>query len=199
MAAQPLAVHVGVAPACQALGVSRATFYRRQRPTPGHQQPRPTPARALCEAEREQILDVLAGPRFVDRAPAEVVATLLDEGHYLCSERTMYRIILAADQPVRERRNQRDHPPYTKPELVATGPNQTWSWDITKLLGPKKWTYFYLYVVLDIFSRYAVGCVNGGAKLVHPGGAKLVHLTLCGTRCWGVVPVVHRRDPRCFV
>ena len=104
----------------------------------------------------KQILDVLAGPRFVDRAPAEVVATLLDEGHYLCSERTMYRI-LAADQPVRERRNQREHPQYTKPELVDTAPNQTWSWDITKLLVPTKWTYFYLYVVLDIFSRYAVG------------------------------------------
>ena len=102
------------------------------------------------------MLNVLASPRFVDRAPAEVAATLLDEGQYLCSERTMYRI-LAANQPVRERRNQRDHPQYTKPELVATGPNQTWSWDITKLLGPKKWTYFYLYVVLDIFSRYAVG------------------------------------------
>ena len=156
MAAQPLAVQVGVAPACQALGVSRATFYRRQRPTPGHQQPRPTPARALCESEREHVLNVLASPRFVDRAPAEVAATLLDEGQYLCSERTMYRL-LAANQPVRERRNQRDHPQYTKPELVATGPNQTWSWDITKLLGPKKWTYFYLYVVLDIFSRYAVG------------------------------------------
>ena len=156
MAAQPLAVQVGVAPACQALGLSRATFYRRQRSTPGHQQPRPTPARALCEAEREQVLDVLACPRFVDRAPAEVVATLLDDGHYLCSERTMYRI-LAANRPVRERRNQREHPPYTKPELVATAPNQTWSWDITKLLGPAKWTYFYLYVVLDIFSRYAVG------------------------------------------
>ena len=152
MAVQPLAAQVGVAPACQALGVSRATFYRRQRSTPGHQQPRPTPARALCEAEREQILDVLAGPRFVDRAPAEVVATLLDEGHYLCSERTMYRI-LAADQPVRERRNQREHPQYTKPELVATAPNQTWSWDITKLLGPTKWTYFYLYVVLEILSE----------------------------------------------
>ena len=156
IAVQPLAAQVGVAPACQALGVSRASFYRRQRSTPGHQQPRPTPARALCEAEREQILDVLVGPRFVDRAPAEVVATLLDEGHYLCSERTMYRI-LAADQPVRERRNQREHPQYTKPELVATAPNQTWSWDITKLLGSTKWTYFYLYVVLDIFSRYAVG------------------------------------------
>jgi len=99
---------------------------------------------------------VLASPRFVDRAPGEVVATLLDEGEYLCSERTMYRV-LAANQSVRERRNQREHPPYTKPELVATAPNQTWSWDITKLLGPKKWTYFYLYVLLDIFSRYVVG------------------------------------------
>ena len=144
MAVQPLAAQVGVAPACQALGVSRATFYRRQRSTPGHRQPRPTPARALCETEREQTLDVLAGPRFADGAPAEVVATLLDEGHYLCSERTMYRS-LAADQPVRERRNQREHPQYTKPELVATAPNQTWSWDITKLLGPTKRTYFYLY------------------------------------------------------
>jgi putative transposase len=156
MAAQELAVEVGVAPACQALGVSRATFYRRQRSLPGHQQPRPTPARALCESEREQVLDVLACPRFVDRSPAEVVATLLDEGEYLCSERTMYRV-LAANQAVQERRNQREHPPYTKPELVATGPNQVWSWDVTKLLGPKKWTYFYLYVLLDIFSRYVVG------------------------------------------
>jgi putative transposase len=156
MAAQQLALEVGVVPACQALGVSRATFYRRQRPAPGHQQPRPTPARALCDCERERVLDVLACPRFVDRSPAEVVATLLDEGDYLCSERTMYRV-LATSQPVRERRNQRAHPQYMKPELMATGPNQTWSWDITKLLGPKKWTYFYLYVLLDIFSRYVVG------------------------------------------
>ena len=104
-------------------------------------------------------------------APAEVVATLLDEGHYLCSERTMYRI-LAADQPVRERRNQREHPQYTKPELVATAPNQTWSWDITKLLGPTKWTYFYLYVVLDIFSRYAVGW------MVDPEGPSLISLAV---------------------
>ena len=123
---------------------------------PGRQQPRPTPARALCEAERERVLDTLGCERFVDRSPAEVVATLLDEGQYLCSERTMYRI-LAANQPVRERRNQLTHPNYTKPELVATGPNQTWSWDITRLLGPKPWTYFYLYVLLDIFSRYTVG------------------------------------------
>ncbi len=156
MAAQQLAPQVGVAPACQALGVSRATFYRRQRPSPGHQQPRPTPARALCETEREEVLDVLTSPRFVDRSPAEVFATLLDEGEYLCSERTMYRV-LAQSQLVQERRNQRQHPQFAKPELMATGPNQVWSWDITKLLGPKKWTYFYLYVLLDIFSRYTVG------------------------------------------
>ena len=156
MASASLASHVGIAPACAALGVSRATFYRRQRPAPGRQQPRSTPARALCEAEREQVLDTLVSARFVDRSPAEVVATLLDEGQYLCSERTMYRI-LAAQQPVRERRNQLAHPHYTKPELVATAPNQTWSWDITRLLGPKRWTYFYLYVLLDIFSRYVVG------------------------------------------
>ena len=137
-------------------GLPRASFYRRQRPAPGHQQPRPTPARALCASERAHVLDVLASPRFVDRSPAEVVATLLDEGQYLCAERTMYRI-LAANQPVRERRNQRSHPCYTKPELVATGPNQTWSWDITRLRGPKRWTSFYLYVLLDIFSRYVVG------------------------------------------
>ena len=105
MVAQPLAEQVGAG----VLGVSRATFYRRQRSTPRHQQPRPTPARALSESEHEQVLDVLADARFVDHAPAEVVATLLDEGHYLCSERTMYRI-LAADRPVRERRNQREHP-----------------------------------------------------------------------------------------
>ena len=156
MAAKSLALQVGVAPACRALGVPRATFYRRHRSTPGHQQPRPTPARALCEGEREHVLETLSSPRFVDRSPAEVVATLLDEGQYLCSERTMYRI-LAASEPVRERRNQLTHPSYTKPELVATAPNETWSWDITRLLGPKRWTYFHLYVLLDIFSRYVVG------------------------------------------
>ncbi len=156
MAALALAAEVGVAPACQALGVSRATFYRRQRPVSEHQQPRPKPARALDEVERDTVLDELTSERFVDRSPAEVVATLLDEGRYLCSERTMYRI-LADSAPVRERRNQLEHPRYTKPQLVATGPNEVWSWDITKLLGPKKWTYFYLYVLLDIFSRYVVG------------------------------------------
>jgi putative transposase len=102
------------------------------------------------------VLDILHEPRFVDLAPAEVYATLLDEGRYLCSERTMYRV-LAENQEVRERRNQLRHPEYKKPELLATAPNQVWSWDITKLLGPAKWTYFYLYVVIDIFSRYVVG------------------------------------------
>ena len=156
MAAAELAVQVGVAPACRALGLARATFYRRRRPAPGHPQPPKKPARALDRTEREHILDVLGSARFVDRAPAEVVATLLDEGRYLCSERTMYRI-LAAEQPVRERRNQLSHPHYAKPELLATAPNRVWSWDITRLLGPKRWTYFYLYVLLDIFSRYVVG------------------------------------------
>ena len=156
MAAEELSQRVGVQPACAALGVSRATFYRRRLPKTGQQQPRPTPARALSAEEREKVLEVLCSERFVDRSPGEVVATLLDEERYLCSERTMYRI-LAAEQSVRERRNQRRHPAYEKPELVATGPNQVWSWDITKLKGPRTWTWYYLYVILDLFSRYVVG------------------------------------------
>lgn len=155
-AATELAEDVGVKPACAALGVSRATFYRRRNPEKKCQQPRPTPPRALSEDERTEVLAVLDSDRFVDRAPAEVVATLLDEGRYLCSERTMYRL-LAGRAEVKERRDQRRHPNYAKPELVATAPNQVWSWDITKLLGPKTWTYFYLYVLLDLFSRKAVG------------------------------------------
>ena len=156
MAARSLAQQVGIAPACRALGVSRSTFYRRTRPAPGRQQPRPRPARALSEIERKRIEDTLSSPEFVDRSPAEVLATLLDQGLYLCSERTMYRI-LAANHPVKDRRNQRIHPRHAKPELVATAPNQVWSWDITRLLGPQTWTYYYLYVLLDLFSRYAVG------------------------------------------
>ena len=156
MAARSLASKVGVAPACRALGVSRSTFYRRARPAPGRRQPRPMPARALSKIERQQVGATLASPRFVDRSPAEVAATLLDEGRYLCSERTMYRI-LSANGGVKDRRNQRVHPPFAKPELVATAPNQVWSWDITRLLGPRTWSYYYLYVLLDLFSRYAVG------------------------------------------
>jgi putative transposase len=102
------------------------------------------------------VLEQLHSPRFVDASPAEVWATLLDEGTYLASERTMYRL-LAADGPVRDRRDQLTHPPYARPELLAERPNEVWSWDITKLLGPATWTYFYLYAILDVFSRYIVG------------------------------------------
>src|SRR3990172_1146313 len=117
---------------------------------------RPRPHRALGETEREQVLGTLHSERFVDKAPAEVWATLLDEGTYHCSIRTMYRI-LSAHGEVRERRNQLRHPNYRKPELLAEGPNQVLSWDITKLRGPVKWSYYYLYVILDIFSRYVTG------------------------------------------
>jgi len=145
---------------CSAINLPRATFYRWRGRTSGAEprpvRPRPAPPRALAPEERQQVLDQLHSDRFVDKSPGEVCATLLDEGQYLCSPRTMYRI-LASAQEVRERRDQLKHPVYTKPELLATGPNQVWSWDITKLLGPEKWTYFYLYVIIDIFSRYVVG------------------------------------------
>ena len=145
---------LGVGRLCRALALPRATYYRHlEAKAPP---PRPTPARALTVAERQAVLDVLHEPRFVNLAPAEIYARLLDEKRYLCSERTMYRV-LAENAEVRERREQLRHPAYKKPELLATAPNQVWSWDITKLLGPAKWTYFYLYVLLDIFSRYVVG------------------------------------------
>jgi putative transposase len=140
---------------CAALGVGRASYYRTRQPRQGVPSEGQHP-RALSIDERESVLEVLNGERFWDQAPGEVYATLLDEGRYLCSERTMYRI-LAANQQVRERRDQIRHPHYQAPELIATRPNEVWSWDITKLLGPAKWTYFYLYVILDIFSRYVVG------------------------------------------
>ena len=146
---------LGVAPTCAALGLARASFYRHQRPRPAQVARRSTP-RALSPSERQSALAVLHEPRFVDLAPAQVHTRLLDEGRYLCSERTLYRI-LEANKEVRERRDQLRHPVYQKPELLATAPNQVWSWDITKLLGPVKWTYFYLYVLLDIFSRYVTG------------------------------------------
>jgi len=152
-----LSEHVGKVAACQALDVARASLYRFCQPASLMDAPqRPAPPRALGPAERQTVLAQLNSERFVDQAPAQVYASLLDEGQYLCSVRTMYRILDQHDQ-VRDRRNQLSHPAYQKPELLATGPNQVWSWDITKLLGPAKWTYFYLYVILDIFSRYAVG------------------------------------------
>ena len=157
-----LAPDVGMARACAALRVHRTGVYRddaRRRllgPLPVARSPRPAPPLALSEAERQALKDVLCSERFVDCAPPTIYATLLDEGAYLGSVRTMYRL-LAGDGQTRERRNQRTHPVYTKPELLATGPNEVWSWDITKVKGPVKWTYFHLYVILDIFSRYVVG------------------------------------------
>ena len=153
---------VGKAAACRALGVPRASLYRRMLPS-APRRVRPTPERALDAAERQAVLDHLPAERFRDKAPAEVYATLIDEGIYLCSVRTMHRI-LAENGELKERRNQLRHPQYKKPELLATGPNQVWSWDITKLLGPVKWTYFHLYVILDIFSRNVVGWMVAGRE-----------------------------------
>ncbi len=148
---------VGTAPACRALGASRASLYRRRTPpTPRPPRPRTAPPRALSAAEREAVLGELRSERFVDCSLAAVWATLLDEGTYLASQRTMYRL-LAQNGEVSERRDQLTHPPYQRPELLAERPNEVWSWDVTKLLGPSKWTYFYLYVILDVFSRYCVG------------------------------------------
>jgi transposase InsO family protein len=156
-AALALTATTEVTVVCTALGLARAGFYRwRYQPL---LVPRPAPPRALPQNERRAVCDVLGSERFADQAPAEIYATLLDEGVYLCSIRTMYRI-LADHAGVRERRAITRHGNYKKPELLATGPNQVWSWDITKLMGPAKWTYFYLYVILDIFSRRVVGwCV----------------------------------------
>ena len=158
-AALPLSVEVGITSACAALDIPRSGFYRTQarkhRP-PAAPRRRPSPPRSLSADERQGVLDMLHTDRFADKAPQEVYATLLDEGAYHCSIRTMYRI-LDEHAEVKERRNQLSHPVYQEPELLATAPNLVWSWDITKLLGPAKWTYFYLYVILDIFSRYVVG------------------------------------------
>jgi putative transposase len=153
-----LAPIVGTRPACRALGASPATVYRRRRPPELRPRlPRRPPARALSEREREAVLAELHSQRFVDSSPAQVWATLLDEGRYLASERTMYRLLADRHGRVRERRDQLAHPAYARPELLATAPNQVWSWDISKLKGPEKWTCFYLYVILDVFSRYSVG------------------------------------------
>jgi len=166
----------GLETACQVLGVPRAAWYRHRKAATCPPLPKTVRApqpRALVAAEREKVLDTMNSDRFADKAPGEVYATLLDEDIYLCSERSMYRI-LGANAQVRERRKQLKHPQYKKPELLATGPNQVWSWDITKLKGPAKWTYFYLYVILDIFSRKVVAwmladseCASLAKKLVE--------------------------------
>jgi putative transposase len=156
-AVEELTPIVGTRPACRALGAAPATIYRRRNPpTPRPRRPKLPSARALSGEERRAVLEELHSERFVDCSPAQTWATLLDEGRYLASERTMYRL-LAAEGETTERRDQLVHPPYARPELLAERPNELWSWDITKLLGPAKWTYFYLYVILDVFSRYVVG------------------------------------------
>jgi putative transposase len=160
MAITKLIPIVGTAGACRAAGRPRSSFYRHHRqspppPRPPRPAPRPQP-RALTTTEQAQVLEVLHAERFVDQAPASVWATLLDEGIYLASVATMYRL-LGQRGETGGRRRHATHPPRVKPELLATKPNQCWSWDITKLAGPAKWTWFYLYVILDIYSRYAVG------------------------------------------
>jgi putative transposase len=155
-----LAPVAGTVRACRAVGQPRSSWYRRHRQSsPPSRWPRPASApqpRALSAAERAQVLEVLHQERFWDAAPASVYATLLDEGSYLCSVSTMYRLLRERGE-TGDRRRHATHPAKVKPELLATAPNQCWSWDITKLAGPAKWTWFYLYVILDIYRRYAVG------------------------------------------
>jgi len=157
-AACTLSQDVGKKAACEALAIARATFYRHMiSESPEEENSRPAPVLALTAQEKQTVIDILHSERFQDKAPRQVYATLLDEGEYYCSIRTMYRILNEVHGDVKERRRQVERPHYEKPELLATAPNQVWSWDITKLKGPVKWTYFNLYVILDIFSRYVVG------------------------------------------
>jgi putative transposase len=164
-AIKELAPVVGVKAACRAVGRSRGSHYRWHRTSPPskpERAPSPQP-RALSEVERKEVLGVLHDPEHVDEAPATVYAKLLDQGVYLCSVPTMYRI-LHAEGEVRERRRQATHPAAKRPELLATRPNEVYSWDITKLLGPAKWTWFYLYVIIDIYSRYVPGWMLARAE-----------------------------------
>ncbi len=161
---------VGIVSACDAMAIPRASYYRHNREPKAMKESRSNQShRRLSDVERQQVLDVCHDTAYIDKAPYEIYATLLDKGSYLCSVSTMYRI-LRSENEVRERRNQRTHPSYRKPELLATRPNTVWSWDITKLLGPVKWTYFYLYVILDIFSRYVVGWMIAGRESAELAG-----------------------------
>lgn len=173
--ASNLSATIGVSRACEVVGVPRSSFYRARQPK-AEPKPRATPPRALSPAERDEIHQLLNSERFVDQSPRQVYATLLDEEVYLCHWRTMYRI-LEDHQQVKERRNQRRHPPAPKPQLEATGPRQLWSWDITKLKGPATGQLFYLYVILDVYSRFVVGWLLAQAE-----SAELAEL-LISTTC----------------
>ena len=153
---ETLAQQVGVTSACDVLGVPRSSLYAARKPRPAKVRRPASPPRALSAVEKARVRQTLNSERFQDQAPREVYATLLDEGRYLCSVPTMYRI-LRENQEVRERRDQLRHPAYAKPELLATDPNQVWTWDITRLPGPAKGVGFCLYVLLDLFSRFVVG------------------------------------------
>jgi putative transposase len=169
---------VGVRAGCAAVGEAQARWYRRHRQSQPPPKPERVPApqpRALSQVERAEVRRVLNSDEHVDEAPATVYATLLDEGVYLASVPTMYRVLREHDE-VRERRRQATHPAAKKPELLATQPNEVYSWDITKLLGPAKWTYYYLYVILDIYSRYVPGWM-----LAHTESARLAEALLADT------------------
>lgn len=155
MALEASAEH-GIRDSCKVFGVPKATFYRHRNPRPEIEPKQKQNHRRLNNEEEDRVLAELTSERFADESVPEVYATLLDEGTYLCSPRTMYRI-LERHKAVRERRDQLRHPEYARPELLANGPNEVWSWDITKLKGPRKWSYYYLYVIMDIYSRYVVG------------------------------------------
>jgi putative transposase len=177
---------VGVRGACAAVGEAQARWYRRHRQSPPPPRPERIPAaqpRALSEVERTELRRVLNSPEHVDEAPATVYAKLLDQGVYLASVPTMYRVLREHDE-VHERRRQATHPAAKQPELLATRPNEVYSWDITKLLGPVKWTWCYLYVILDVFSRYVPGWM-----LAHAENARLAEALLADTAAkQGIVP-----------
>jgi len=156
-AADQLAALSSVSLVCQALGVGRASFYRHHQLPPATNKLRPKPKRSLSQAERQTVLKVLSSKRFVDKLPVEIYTTLLNEGTYLCSVRTMYRILAQEDDLIRHRRNHLRHSSYHKADSLVTQPNQLWLWDIVKLPGPDQRAYFYLYVISDAFSRYVVG------------------------------------------
>jgi len=150
---------VGIKAACLAFDIPESTYYRWIAPVKISDKPKDFEHhRALKPEEKSEVLEVLSSEKYVDKAPAAVVACLLDEGRYLCSIGTMYRI-LKENRATKERRDQRRHPEYVKPELIATGPNQVWTWDITKIKTGLKFKYHHLYVIIDMFSRYVVGWV----------------------------------------